>query len=190
MLEYKLLINISNKKKSLMKSILKLLIIILFTAAPAFAATDYLDELDKVLYWDEPQNITVWVQPCKYSQIAYDAFIKWMKASDGCVRFVDAPSEHNANINVYFVDVSYLHDGNAVGTTTYHRNSPTIKIAIKKYSRIEIESVLLHEIGHALGMQGHSKDLKSIMYYSTASMAGRRLTNKDAATIQKMYCRR
>ncbi len=174
-----------------MKVLIKLLLaILLITPAAAFAASDYLGDLDYVMYWDEPRNITVWVQPHKYQNIAYDAFRAWMKASNGCVRFVDAPSEHNANINVYFIDTNYLHGGNAVGTTTYYHNSPTIKIAVSRYSRIEIESVLLHEIGHALGMQGHSRDIKSIMYPTTASAAGRRLTNKDEATIQKMYCGR
>ena len=175
--------------KTVTKLILTALIVVLIQI-PVFSASDYLDEISVVKYWDQPRNITVWVQEHKYQDIAYSAFNAWMRASGGCVRFVDAPSEYNANINVYFVKTSNLDGENAIGQTYYYRNSPTIKIATQGFSRLEIETTLLHEIGHALGIQGHTQDRRSIMYPNTNSAAGRRITNKDEATIRRMYCGR
>lgn len=168
---------------------LLLLVFIACVQLPAFSADDYLDEIDFVKYWDEPRNITVWVQPNKYQDIAYDAFRVWMNAANGCVKFVDSNSSKTANIKVLFSDTTrIIGEGNAVGVTQYGIRTQTIIVATKMKSRIDIEVILLHEIGHALGIVGHPNERKSIM--SIASAAGRKLTNRDAATIRRMYCGR
>lgn len=169
---------------------LLLLVFIACSQLPAFSADDYLDEIDFVKYWDEPRNITVWVQPNKYQDIAYDAFRVWMNAANGCVKFVDSNSSKTANIKVLFSDKTrIIGEGNAVGVTQYGIRTQTIIVATKMASRMEIKAVLLHEIGHALGV-GHINDRMSIMYYNTGNAAGRRLTNRDVATIRRMYCGR
>lgn len=171
-----------------------LLAILLITPIQVLAATDYLEDISVSRYWDDPQNITVWVQPCKYSKIAYDAFRKWMKAANGCIRFVDAESEQSANIKVYFSNFAQIDEsGNRVRHFEHYGKNIRAHIIViytKQKKRIQIESVLLYEIGRALGMHGYTQETMSIITPNAVRAVRRKLTNKDAATIQKMYCGR
>lgn len=163
----------------------------LYTQTQSFAAQDYLDDIYTVKYWNNPQHITVWVQPGKYQKIAYKAFKDWMKAANGCIRFIDSPTANDANIVIFFSDEARVDSSKtAVGITHYGHQTNRIIIATKMTDRIQMEATILHEIGHALGIMGHTDERNSIMYPNTASFVGRRLGNKDKATIQKMYCRR
>ncbi len=53
----------------------------------------------------------------------------------------------------------------------------------------EIKGVCLHEIGHALGLNGHSPNSNDIMYCSETGSESRRpqLTVRDLATLKKLY---
>jgi TonB family protein len=53
----------------------------------------------------------------------------------------------------------------------------------------EIEEVVLHETGHALGLIGHSEDPRDIMYPSVVEDRSPGLSERDRATLRELYSR-
>ena len=51
----------------------------------------------------------------------------------------------------------------------------------------EIKEVCLHEIGHVLGLGGHSNNSADIMYFSVSARQLPGLTWRDKATIARLY---
>ena len=177
-------------------TIFSLLLVVSFAyITPSFANDNYLNELTHYAVWKQSQKITVWVQPSPYAPGIYDAFREWMIAGGGCLKFVDANTKNNANVRVYFVERL---SGNKAGVT-YHRSagkymvSADITIGYKdlykdRYlSKEEIYAVAVHEIGHALGIMGHSSDRNDIMYPNTNNI-GIHASARDFNTIREFYC--
>ena len=55
------------------------------------------------------------------------------------------------------------------------------------YNDDELLSIILHEIGHALGIGGHSRNLNDVMYYSTNNYKNGEISKKDVNTVVKIY---
>lgn len=51
----------------------------------------------------------------------------------------------------------------------------------------DIHAVMLHEVGHALGLLGHSPDPADIMYPRAPRTAGATITARDRETLRKLY---
>jgi hypothetical protein len=51
----------------------------------------------------------------------------------------------------------------------------------------DVYSVVLHEMGHALGLGGHSPDEGDVMYARGSGHTG--LSERDRATIRKLYAK-
>jgi tetratricopeptide (TPR) repeat protein len=51
----------------------------------------------------------------------------------------------------------------------------------------EMEKICLHEIGHALGLNGHSTNNQDVMFFSRSPTVRPSLTPRDTATIQRIY---
>lgn len=182
--------------KKLVTTFSLLLVISFAFFVPSFANNNnYLNELTHYAVWKQSQKITVWVQPSPYAPGIYDAFREWMIAGGGCLKFVDANTKNNANVRVYFVERL---SGNKAGVT-HHRSvgkymlSADVTIGYKdlykdRYlSKEEIYAVAVHEIGHALGIMGHSSDRNDIMYPNTNNI-GIHASARDFNTIREFYC--
>jgi predicted Zn-dependent protease len=53
----------------------------------------------------------------------------------------------------------------------------------------DVYATVLHEMGHALGIGGHSPDPQDIMYPSASATATTGLSERDRATLAELYAR-
>jgi hypothetical protein len=138
-----------------------------------------------------------------YESEIQQAFATWAKAS-GLI-FEEVAGSAQADINIGFGELNTATTG-VVGYTTYQAQAgqmaPGANIELEDpnqdalvagaggqltYSGTEatLEQVLLHEIGHALGLADNS-DQSSIMYYALSS-GNQTLDSTDIAGIQSLY---
>lgn len=134
-----------------------------------------------------------------YSTIFQEAMDQWVAVLDHRLtyRMVQTPGEanitcqwtqrcrdpnHQGETNLLYKD---HHDGTApleVARITIAVNTPTGPVSANV-----LKSTCLHEIGHALGLHGHSTNRNDIMYYAVSKFAPARLTSRDINTINHLY---
>lgn len=154
------------------------------------------------------QPIHVYIPECgKMSAYMKQAFMAWQNLSGSTVRFKFDNSPSSAKIQVNFVEfVTTCNSNDAVGCTHWQERNGKIQKAIidigtKEYiwitgngtktpkkvtrSKNHIYGVMLHEVGHAIGLE-HSNNPKSIMYpYDLDSM--QYLTKEDLKILRQNY---
>ena len=143
--------------------------------------------------WDTSKNISVYIQNHKYKGLMQQAFQKWSRATIGHFKFTFVKSPENADITCNFTEIFskeiQFSLGSELGLTQlttkskYTKSAPSpnpnlgkiinadITIAEKDpiNNRVltvdEIYTIMLHEIGHALGLKHAPETEKgSIMY--------------------------
>ena len=135
-----------------------------------------------------------------YSNILRQSFYDWSKASNKKVRFSFVPKESAADIKCYFTnDPHYLGEGAEAGETRMKALgqamlSADIYLRVKEeagdfpYTDNAVKGTCLHEIGHALGISGHSLNVSDIMFFSTPfAEVDRQLSPRDIKTLCKLY---
>lgn len=170
-----------------------------------------------IIRWDKSSfPLKVYIEkksdiPSYYSKNVEDAFSAWMNNID-FIKFVMTDSEKAANIVVKYIDYSGDECGEGVNNYVIATTFPDInkhhvleKMSItihktncfnKNFAPEEIYNASLHEIGHALGIMGHSGTKGDVMYAtSSAKYSFRRtemyfrksFTISDINTITLLY---
>lgn len=137
-----------------------------------------------------------------FDQCLIKCFQDWGNASGGKISFKGVSDQKAADIVCTWTsDTSkFMNSAEAGETTVYgstagiqhatmliltvpHPMSPTLPL-----SENRLRWICLHEIGHALGLGGHTKNPQDIMFFSTPlAEVWKELTPRDSATVQALY---
>lgn len=137
-----------------------------------------------------------------FDQCLIKCFQDWGNASGGKISFKGVSDQKTADIVCTWTsDTSkFMNSAEAGETTVYgsqagiqhatmliltvpHPMSPTIPL-----SENRLRWICLHEIGHALGLGGHTKNPQDIMFFTTPmAEVWKELTPRDSNTIQALY---
>ncbi len=139
-----------------------------------------------------PPNVPDNIKQSYIDDIEY-ALEQWSSISEGMLKFQRIEKE-NADIRICWTNKLISSEGDPLGESSLVRFTvnkfyvnisilikgiPTSAISIHK----EIRTVALHEIGHAIGLWGHSKDVNDVMYFRTKAMYP---TRRDKETLLKL----
>jgi hypothetical protein len=130
-------------------------------------------------------------------------FDEWADASKGKLAWVEVADPESADIVVrWSSQARECSEGTEAGRTrTYAQlNTATNRGVIHKaemvlltrlpdreLSDVEIRKAYLHEVGHALGIAGHSSNRGDIMYFAVSNRGSTHLADRDIATINRLY---
>lgn len=159
----------------------------------------YYSDIEQAAVWIKPKGIKVYVTPDKTKyNILLKAFKTWDEALGGDLNFVYVKNPQEADITIKYVE--NLPDNQAGVSKTLHTkiqgriylSRVDISVARRSpsgflFSDLNLNRIALHEIGHALGILGHSDNDDDIMFFSTASRRANVLSNQDISTVKKIY---
>lgn len=147
--------------------------------------------------------------PDYFTAMIIKSFKSWEEKTNRLIKFQQTQDPNEANMILFFKDI----DNSMVtreGRVQYNvgEANPTIENGQLKQMRIqiitqnnlkqyftpgEIATVAKHEIGHSLGIWGHSKNRNDIMYYSASEEFGftgtdeKEISPDDVNTLRLLY---
>lgn len=144
--------------------------------------------------------IRVYIEDGPFKEIVKSAFQTWENGSKGILSFSYTTNKEKAQIEVTFK--TKLENGTTKKsyisglTKPYNKENNLIKSEItllsmnpnsqQQLSKENVYATALHEIGHAVGIKGHSQNPSDIMYASGASFK-KTLSLRDYNTVKKLY---
>jgi hypothetical protein len=184
---------------------------VLGMAAPNSPGPDYFAlQRKKIFRWnDQTRYIMVYIADGSYlpgwnpenPARVREAFAEWEQAMAPRFHFIYMPDERGSDVKVQWATVM---EHNAAGETAGTNEMATwgqyickndIKLTLmhpngRLYTPNLIQSVALHEIGHMLGLKGHSDYQGDVMYPSTDVGVGdevQHLSPRDINTLRLVY---
>lgn len=147
-------------------------------------------------HWRYPNQLKTYIPPNhKRTVMMKHAFAEWTKLTGGKFVFRYVTSPNVAQIKVYFVEKIPNADREIGLTRFYYTKSlkmagAQIYIADKTadgrvLGKDSVYTVMLHEIGHAMGISEHSKNPLSIMY--PVENDAQEILKSDLKTLAEIY---
>lgn len=172
---------------------------------------DYLAEMTRqgVMSWpDSRMPIRVFIHPVQamptyhpsYQAILTGAFDDWSSASGGRVRFIFVPSAGDSDIECFWLNnPAELSNSSESGEARVFNNREgivrgTVKLLTVPLSKElpltdnRMRQICLHEVGHVLGLAGHTANPADAMFFSSSvDDVWKALSVRDQNTITKLY---
>ena len=133
-----------------------------------------------------------------YKDLVYSAFDEWQEPLGSALMFRFCGNPDDASIIVSFTSEKSQLSGDKFGITTSKFNGDTISeskiviLTVNKYGKPlpknMIYHALLHEIGHSIGISGHSLDPNDVMSTGTVVYLPH-LSQRDKNTAEELYSR-
>lgn len=157
--------------------------------------------------WENPARLKTYIPPeNKYTPLMKQAFAKWTQATNGKIVFAYVKNPAEAQIKVRFVkdaeESSKLKNALGVTHTKYIKNCQNNVCSMNLYhADIDIANnapnggallkdavyrVMVHEIGHSIGLLEHSPNPLSIMY-DTKKSRNATITKEDLKNLYNLY---
>jgi hypothetical protein len=168
-------------------------------------AGDYLSQTEGTSRWPESRTIKVYVGQGRstFPGIVSKCFDEWSHASGGRIHWTMAANRADANYVIGWTrHQTECAEGTEAGLTTtdtyvdtddgreYIERAQTnilTRCDGRPLTDKELAETCLHEIGHGLGIEGHSSNPGDIMYYAVSSKQTGHLTSRDVNTIGRLY---
>lgn len=147
-------------------------------------------------YWTAPKRIKTYIPPKhNRTEMMKHAFTRWSGRTNNKIVFQYVDNPKSAQVVVHFVTVipnadreigltysRFYPDGKMAAADIYIAEQTTSGYTLGKDS---VFTVMIHEIGHAIGITNHSTDPKSIMYPVENDI--QEIQNADVNTLAKIY---
>jgi len=159
-----------------------------------------LERMPLKLYMEDTKDVSGYNEA--YGIAVKKAFDEWIDNLNGLMNYILVNNPNEANIVIKFVrsiDTGKKGSGFIGGLTSHHIQGsilkyvdiqfPTARPDNKLISEQDIYYTALHEIGHALGIMGHSYNEDDVMYpvVKDENIAKLTFSQRDVNTIKLLY---
>ncbi len=137
-----------------------------------------------------------------FPPVISDCLDEWVSASNGKLAWVKVDNQQLADLTVRWTDKITQREtgteaGNTKTTTLWNPKTNTgfiqkaemtllTQLPEREFDDAEVKRAYLHEVGHAFGIAGHSKDKNDIMYFAV-NHNSQHLSNRDMGTLNYLY---
>lgn len=149
-------------------------------------------------HWANPQSIRTYIEPHPRAKLMKKAFAAWSIATNDKIifRYIDNPDDAQITVKFY-KDIYDLTGSKEIAGQTQHTSQgdlmlkADIMMSLRSpsgalYLNDALYRIMVHEIGHAIGMFDHSPDPQSVMYYSKYSR-NQHITKNDLYFLGRLY---
>jgi hypothetical protein len=152
---------------------------------------NYARELDHLLTWSRFPIRIYFIRDANYSAareaIARAGFDQWVDATDGALDYAVVNTASAADIKVDF-DPSTANGLTVIRFRGFDITSADITLGVKNQLPADLQCISAHELGHALGIDGHSDMEGDLMYPIHFIGTLCPITTRDLNTIKTGYC--